>query len=405
MASSSEIKIAVYGKTDVGLIREHNEDNLLIADITAGTKSSSPDAVQNLTLGNRGALFLVCDGMGGAAAGEVASTMAVDSISSFMNSDKELSREGFARRLRRAIEDANEKIHIQSRDNQSERGMGTTCTAAGLVDRTLILGQIGDSRCYVFRRGYLAQVTKDQSLAAQLIEAGALTPEEAKGFEHANIILQALGVQERVEVILSHVELRRGDTILLSSDGLHGPVSDEEIRQILVEEKNLKTACERLVARANEHEGPDNITVILARFEGEGLAEPTGEEPPKFSFYDPGADPNDPDPERYLADKVTAEVTVPSRLRLEELEAAATRSTPLLGASGLPPESTTSGETRPLLVFVLLTMVAALAGALFLLFQRAPIPERTPSPAAASNANARTASLAEQAAGDAGPPR
>lgn len=407
MASSSEIKIAVYGKTDVGLIREHNEDSLLIADISAGTKSSSPDAVQNLTLGKRGALFLVCDGMGGAAAGEVASGMAVDSIASFMNSEKELSREAFARRLRRAIEDANEKIHIQSRDNQSERGMGTTCTAVGLVDSTLVLGQIGDSRCYVFRRGQLAQVTKDQSLAAQLIEAGALTPEEAKGFEHANIILQALGVQERVEVILSHVDLRRGDTILLSSDGLHGPVSDEEIRQILTEEQDLRTASERLIARANEHEGPDNITVILARFDGEGLVDPVDEEPPKFSSYDPGADPNDPDPERYLADKVTAEVTVPSRLRLEELEsAAALKSTPPLGTA-VQPESAASNETRPLLVFVLLTMIAALAGALFLIFQRSPIPERNATPAlsASSQENAGAARLSDPAGSDAGPPR
>ena len=103
--------------------------------------------------------------------------------------------------------------------------MGTTCTVAALVDDTLVVAQIGDSRCYVLRDGKLAQVTKDQSLAWQLIEAGAMTAEEAKAFEHANIILQALGVQERVEVVLSQVALRRGDVALLCSDGLHGPVS------------------------------------------------------------------------------------------------------------------------------------------------------------------------------------
>jgi serine/threonine protein phosphatase PrpC len=103
--------------------------------------------------------------------------------------------------------------------------MGTTCTVASLVDDTLVIGQIGDSRCYILRDGKLAQVTKDQSLAWQLIEAGAMTADEAKAFEHANIILQALGVQERVEVVLSQVSLRQGDVALLCSDGLHGPVA------------------------------------------------------------------------------------------------------------------------------------------------------------------------------------
>src|SRR5512140_3733715 len=107
--------------------------------------------------------------MGSAAAGEVASTMAVDSISMDMESRAPTTRERYASSLRRAIENANEKIHVQARINQNERGMGTTCTAAGLVDGTLIIGQIGDSRCYVLRAGKLVQVTKDQSLAWQLI--------------------------------------------------------------------------------------------------------------------------------------------------------------------------------------------------------------------------------------------
>ena len=158
-----------------------------------------------LQLGDKGALLLVCDGMGGAAAGEVASQMAVDSIYEALTAAEPQPRDGFARLVRRAVERANERIFIQSRDNQSERGMGTTCTAAALVDETLVVGQIGDSRCYILRDGKLAQVTKDQSLAWQLIEAGAMTAEEAKAFEHANIILQALGVQERVEVVLSQV--------------------------------------------------------------------------------------------------------------------------------------------------------------------------------------------------------
>ena len=112
------------------------------------------------------------------------------------------------------------------------------------------MGQIGDSRCYVLRDGKLAQVTKDQSLAWQLIEAGAMTPEEAKAFEHANIILQALGVQERVEVVLSQVDLRKGDVVLLCSDGLHGPVSDEELPHVLVAETDLPKAAQGLIQKA-----------------------------------------------------------------------------------------------------------------------------------------------------------
>ena len=117
-------------------------------------------------------------------------------------------------------------------------------------------------------------MTKDQSLAWQLIEAGAMTAEEAKAFEHANIILQALGVQERVEVVLSQVPLRKGDVVLLCSDGLHGPVSDEEILAVLVAEPDLQKAGEALIQKALDRDGPDNITVVLARFDGEALQPP-----------------------------------------------------------------------------------------------------------------------------------
>src|SRR4029077_18864362 len=189
---------------------------------------------------------------------------------------------------------ANERIFIQSRDNQSERGMGTTCSVAALVDETLVVGQIGDSRCYILRGGKLAQVTKDQSLAWQLIEAGAMTPDEAKAFEHANIILQALGVQEQVEVVLSQVPLRKGDVALLCSDGLHGPVSDEEILSVLVTEPDLQKAGEGLIQKALDRDGPDNITVALARFEGGALRAPP---PENFFTFIGSARGSDPVPE------------------------------------------------------------------------------------------------------------
>jgi len=383
MASSSEIKITVCGKTDVGQLREHNEDNFLVVDF-AHVEKPSPEISLDFSLGEKGALFLVCDGMGGAAAGEVASTMAVESISSAVGSGEPLTRERFARRLRRAIEAANDSIFVQSRDNQNERGMGTTCTAVGLVDATLLIGQIGDSRCYVLRGGHLSQATKDQSLAWQLIEAGAMTLEEAKGFEHANIILQALGVQDKVEVVLSQVSLHRGDVILVCSDGLHGPVSDDEIKQILLDEPDVKKACDRLSACANADDGPDNITVVLARFDGEGLPEPSTEDAVAFLAYDPGQDPEDPEPGK---GPPSPEQAMGEMAPGEELRATASDlSVPGEPAANSPagkPAATTIApaqpipEARSVLAFALVTLLAALAGALFLVYQRAAIPDRS----------------------------
>src|SRR3954466_5553237 len=325
---SIDIDIETFGKTDVGLIREHNEDNFLVADVSTGVRIGIRTDVQandgeelvKMKLGGKGALLLVCDGMGGAAAGEVASQMAVDSIYEALTAAEPQPRDAFARLVRRSVEHANERIFIQSRDNQSERGMGTTCTVAALVDSTLVVGQIGDSRCYILRDGKLAQVTKDQSLAWQLIEAGAMTPEEAKAFEHANIILQALGVQERVEVVLSQVDLRRGDVALLCSDGLHGPVSDEEILAVLIAEPDLKKAADALVQKALDRDGPDNITVVLARFDGEGLQPPAPEDTVGFVGYDPGGDPV-PEPMTNPDSASLARETVEERLPRDMLTA------------------------------------------------------------------------------------
>lgn len=387
MPSPPEIKVTVCGKTDVGLLREHNEDNLLVMDF-AQAERTAPDTVLEFRLSEKGALFLVCDGMGGAAAGEVASTMAVESISASVAAAGPLSRERFARRLRRSIEEANARIFTESRDNQNERGMGTTCTAVGMVDDLLLVGQIGDSRCYVLRGQNLSLTTKDQSLAWQLIEAGAMTAEEAKGFEHTNIILQALGVQERVEVVLSQVSLRKGDIVLVCSDGLHGPVSDDEIKQILLEEADLKKACDRLIARANEHEGPDNITAVVARFEGAGLADPSEEDKVGFLAYDPGQDPEDPEPPPGPppSEKATGEIP-PIRQALDSTQDAAGNGeaggqgsavpSPSPDVAEAPRTAASGGETRPMLAFALLVFLAALAGALFLVSQRDVIPDRS----------------------------
>jgi len=372
MPSPPDITIEVFGKTDVGLIREHNEDSFLVADVTAAMRSNDIASPLKLKLGDKGALLLVCDGMGGAAAGEVASRMAVDSIFDALAAAEPQPRPEFARGVRRAIEIANERIFVQSRDNQNERGMGTTCTAAALVDSTLIVGQIGDSRCYVARSGKLSQVTKDQSLAWQLIEAGAMTPEEAKAFEHANIILQALGVQDRVEVVLSQVELRKGDVVILCSDGLHGPVSDEEILELVQTEPNLQSAAHGLIQRALDRDGPDNITVVLARFDGEGLQAPKEDDVVGFVPYDPGPDPASAN-DSHLEPALPAMTTVNERIPKELLaggeaaaaaDAAARRAAANRARPGAPSVAHTA---RSMLAFFFLALVAAAAGGIFVM--------------------------------------
>jgi protein phosphatase len=275
-----EIRIRSFAKTDVGQIREHNEDNYLVADLTKRVRGLL-ESNCNGAVGEHGFLFAVCDGMGGAAAGEIASQLAVDvlyeQMATTVVNSRPRTRDELARRLVRSIEEAGQKIFHEAKLDRTRRGMGTTVTAAALMDNFLFLAQVGDSRAYVMRQGELVQVTRDQSLVNQLIEAGQLTEEEAETFEHNNIILQALGTSETVQVDLTFCELHAGDMLLLCSDGLSGMVRSDEIREILRTTPDPAAACATLAERANLAGGHDNITVIVAHFEGERLPVPTDE--------------------------------------------------------------------------------------------------------------------------------
>ncbi len=270
-----EVKLRLFGRTDVGQVREHNEDNFIVADLTKESRGlMESDRVQ--IVGDRGTLMGVCDGMGGAAAGEVASQLAVDIVYQRMAvGSAPADHDGLAARLVHAIESAGLRIFSEAKLDRTRRGMGTTSTVAALLDDHLFLGQVGDSRGYILRGERLVQVTRDQSLVNQLIEAGQLTEEEAETFEHNNIILQALGTADSVQVDLTYVLLRRGDTLLLCSDGLSGMVRNDEIREILKSLDDPLEACKMLTDRANQAGGHDNITVIVAKFEGDDLQEPT----------------------------------------------------------------------------------------------------------------------------------
>jgi len=272
--AKAPVVIQAFAQTDVGRTREHNEDSFIVVNLSEGEPLRFERLIEQ-PADPAATLFMVADGMGGAAAGEVASATAVDVVLRHLR-EKLADRRGvspadLAGELARAAEKANWSIFQQAVNKPELRGMGTTATIAALLNDTLYLAQVGDSRAYLVRSGIATQLTKDQSLMQKLIEAGELTEEEAAMSERRNIILQALGPEANVKVDVTVQVLRRGDVLLLCSDGLSGLVRPDDMARIVDEELDLSVACDRLIAMANDQGGPDNITVVAARFEGPGL--------------------------------------------------------------------------------------------------------------------------------------
>lgn len=270
------IRVSLFGQTDVGRTRDHNEDCYLVVDLTPPSPTLT-SKVREHTLGEKGTILVVADGMGGAMAGEVASQMATEIIfdrmvSNWVN-DRRTDLRAFTSSLEEAIEAANQEIHQRSVGDPNHQGMGTTLTAIGILGRDLVYAQVGDSRGYLVRNGEVEQVTKDQSLTRRLIDEGQITEADAENSPGKNIILQALGPSPSVEVALTHRKALRGDALVLCSDGLSGLVSAEEIRDSVDRSQDPAVACEDLVELANSRGGPDNITVIVARLDGPGLKE------------------------------------------------------------------------------------------------------------------------------------
>ena len=220
--------------SDVGQVRQSNEDALLLSD----------------------PVYAVADGMGGARAGEVASAMAVAALHGFQGGEQELAQ---------AIEDVNLRIHLASRNDPTLLGMGTTITAAMVDGDALVLAHVGDSRAYVLRAGQLRQLTDDHSLVGELIRRGALTPAEAERHPQRSVITRALGADERVDVDVLRVPVESGDLILLCSDGLTGMVGDAELARILRGGGELDQLAQQLVTAGNRAGGEDNITCVLLR--------------------------------------------------------------------------------------------------------------------------------------------
>lgn len=304
------LEITVAAASDVGVVREHNEDYLLLGSLDTG-ELLELTAPYTATI-ERGPLFVVCDGMGGVEGGEVASELAAKAIWREMKGTPGTpDPEVFARLLRRATRVANHDVHATSKKEPGLKGMGTTVSAAAVVGDRLVIATVGDSRAYVLRNGEVVQVTRDQSLSSALLAAG----HDAESAERAgSAILQALGVGDDVEPSLSIVELRRGDRVLLCSDGLHGLVSDPAIRILMSEPHTVPAAVALLVTAARAAGGTDNITAIVAQVGGERLVPPHDEEDlPKFREFDPQKE-GDPalTSTSYVARRLAAKIGLPT---------------------------------------------------------------------------------------------
>lgn len=254
-----QLRLDVAQLTDVGRRREHNEDNM------AFVIPKDPQV-----MANKGALFIVADGMGGHAAGEVASEIAVDTVSNMYYQEDSAD---VAISLLRAIKRANASIHQRAAENMLRTGMGTTCVAAVLRGNMAYIANVGDSRAYLLRGNSAKQISQDHSWVAEQVRAGLLTEEQARTHAQRNVITRCLGTQAEVEVDVFHEELQEGDSLVLCTDGLSGLVNDEELQRI-VDQFVPQESVYHLVERANENGGPDNITAIVVR------VDEVGEEPP-----------------------------------------------------------------------------------------------------------------------------
>jgi protein phosphatase len=270
--------------THPGKVRKNNEDAYLLSALD-GDEPVINAPSHALKLGSQGFLVAVADGMGGAAAGEVASREGLAALALFLfghwgqKSDGKPQEEDLWEALRTAVERASDAVLRYSDDDRTARGMGSTLTAAVLWQGAAYVAQIGDSRAYLQRQGVLHQITEDQTLVNDLVAQGTLTREQARVHPQRNMITQALGSPQPLRVALSRVTLRRGDRLLCCSDGLHGEVSDASIQAAMNEDVSPRKTLERLVEEAINHGGRDNITGVLLALNDPNLPQPSLNEP------------------------------------------------------------------------------------------------------------------------------
>ncbi len=258
---TSRARVLACGETNVGMKRSHNEDKFVVID--------------------EDNLYVVADGMGGHASGEVASQMCIDTLREFFRAtsadpeatwpykmDKSLNYE--ENRLVTSIKLANLRIFEAAQRDPKLRGMGTTVVACLVVEEGVLIAHVGDSRVYRWRDEKLVQLTEDHSLLNDYIKMKRLSEDEIAKFPHKNVIVRALGMKEAVKVDIQLDRPEPGDVYLLCSDGLAGPASDAEIEEVLRATPDLKNCASQLIQKANDNGGPDNITAVLAKVIGVG---------------------------------------------------------------------------------------------------------------------------------------
>ena len=257
------MQLSVAAGTDVGRIRAGNEDSLYA------------DADQE-----RG-LFIVADGMGGHAAGEVASEMAVQIVARDMAAVRDLAGPDPLAQMAAALKAANRAIYERTIVEADKQGMGTTASCLTMGRGRWIIGHIGDSRIYLFRDGALRQVTKDHSYVQEQVDAGFLTPEQARYHPYSNVITRCVGANAEVEADVLHGELQNGDVFLLASDGLTGMVEDPQLKKILETRQTPGRMVDAMITEANRRGGLDNITAVVVQVVQvlSGVSGTTGETP------------------------------------------------------------------------------------------------------------------------------
>lgn len=238
------LNISWDGLTDIGRIREHNEDSF--SQLSFGEKS----------------LFVVADGMGGHDAGEVASRIAVETVCEEIRKGAKTDTDPQGL-IERAVQQANNEVRREGANKKSD--MGTTLCVTLIADDTAYVANVGDSRAYWIENGSITQITEDHSLVAKLVAAGKLTKEEARGHPRSNLLYRTVGNDEIVKVDIFQVELKKGGSLLLCSDGLWGEVADEEIHKVFAAGSDAKNACARLVRMAIENGGKDNVTAVVVK--------------------------------------------------------------------------------------------------------------------------------------------
>jgi serine/threonine protein phosphatase PrpC len=237
--------------SDRGRVRQNNEDASAVY---------VPDTPEELA--DRGAVFVVADGMGGHRGGEIASRIAVRTIIAFYSANSEEDR---SHALARAFREANKTIIEESVADSTLFGMGTTCTALAVYRGRAYLAHVGDSRAYLWRAGALAQITRDHSLVGEMVRSGILSDEDARSHPKRNVITKSLGAQDEISADMpAALDLSPGDTFLLCSDGLTTYLSDADIADVLRASAPTE-ACKKMVKMANEAGGRDNITVLVVK--------------------------------------------------------------------------------------------------------------------------------------------